>query len=178
MLAMAKSKHRHAEPGRPTPERMAKAGSDYAIGDTTRRGSRDGVLTMRDSPLERAVAREAITPAQYSAGTKYRLHWYLGGLSDALQSVDPNRVFAVDAGNFSGMARTENQVFHRQRYRAAVEELGPVTHKFLEEVVCRDTNLEDMGYALGWKSKSQAISAATERLKMALDVLKDLWGIN
>jgi hypothetical protein len=34
-----------------------------------------GQIAMRDSPLESALARDALTPEQYSAGQKYRHHW-------------------------------------------------------------------------------------------------------
>src|SRR5262244_3269585 len=53
----------------PTRERLRRAGPDFERGDT-------GQITMRDSPLERAFARNALTPEQYSAGQKYRHHWY------------------------------------------------------------------------------------------------------
>ena len=61
---------------RPTPERLRRAGPDVARGHT-------GQITMRDSPLERAFARNALTPEQYSAGQKYRHHWYHAGLPTA-----------------------------------------------------------------------------------------------
>ncbi|HKN09051.1 MAG TPA: hypothetical protein VJ376_06170 [Pseudomonadota bacterium] len=101
------------ERARPTAQRIRHAGADFTRGDS-------GQITMRDSPLERAFARDVITPAQYAAGQKYRHHWYCAGLCDPLGSIDLNRIFATDLGSFSGMARTENQVFHRQRYREAV----------------------------------------------------------
>ncbi len=53
----------------PTPERLRRAGADVERGHS-------GQITMRDSPLERAFARNAITAEQYSAGQKYRHHWY------------------------------------------------------------------------------------------------------
>jgi hypothetical protein len=98
----------------PTPERIRRAGADFDLGDT-------GQITMRDSPLERARARKLITHQQYSVGQKYRHHWYHAGLADQLQSIDVERIFAADRTNFSGMARTEAQVFHRQRYREATQ---------------------------------------------------------
>src|SRR5262249_27616926 len=97
----------------PTPERLRRAGKDVARGET-------GQITMRDAPLERAFARGALTAEQYSAGQKYRHHWYHAGLSGALVSVD---LWAVDLGAYAGMAKTERQVFHRQRYREAVQAL-------------------------------------------------------
>ena len=77
----------------PTTERLRRAGRDIERGDT-------GQITMRDSPLERALARSVITQEQYLAGQKYRHNWYHAGLSDCLGSVDLTRVFAPVAGGF------------------------------------------------------------------------------
>src|SRR5881396_3404458 len=85
----------------PTPERLRRAGADVERGHS-------GQITMRDSPLERAFARNAITAEQYSAGQKYRHHWYHAGLAGYLQSVDLDRVLAIDLGAYAGMAKTEN----------------------------------------------------------------------
>jgi len=63
--------------GRPTAERIRRAAGHYTRGDT-------GQITMRDSPLERALARRVVTPEQYAAGQKYRHHWYHAGLCDPL----------------------------------------------------------------------------------------------
>src|SRR5260370_34338431 len=73
----------------PTPERLRRAGADVARGHT-------GQIPMRDSPLERAFARNALTPGQYSAGQKYRPHWYHAGLADRLESVQLKRIDALD----------------------------------------------------------------------------------
>jgi hypothetical protein len=153
----------------PTPERIRRAGGDFERGHT-------GQITMRDSPLERAFIRKMITQAQYSAGQKYRHHWYHAGLADALVSIDLSRVFAIDLGGFSGMAKTESQVFHRQRYREAVQAVGKIGSHVLDWVVCREIPLEQIGYALGWSSRPQAYAAAVERTRTALDELCKLWG--
>ena len=154
----------------PTPERLRRAGRDFERGDT-------GQITMRDSPLERAFARNALTPEQYSAGQKYRHHWYHAGLADRLESIDLNRVFAIDLGAYSGMAKTESQLFHRQRYREAAQAVGKIGSHVLEWAVCREIALERVGQTLGWSSRPQAYAAAVERLKTALDELCKLWGI-
>jgi hypothetical protein len=154
----------------PTPERMRRAGPDVERGHS-------GQITMRDAPLERAFARNAITAEQYSAGQKYRHHWYHAGLAGHLESVDLNRVLAIDLGAYAGMAKTENQVFHRQRYREAVQAAGKIGSHVLEWAVCREVALEQVGQALGWSSRPQAYAAALERMKAALDELCQLWGI-
>ena len=53
-------KRRKAPPERhalPTPERLRRAGADVVRGHS-------GQITMRDSPLERALARNTLTPEQ------------------------------------------------------------------------------------------------------------------
>jgi hypothetical protein len=155
----------------PTQERVRRAGADFERGDT-------GQITMRDSPLERAFMRNAITQEQYSAGQKYRHHWYHAGLADPLGSIDLNRIFATDLGRFSPMAKTENQVFHRQRYRQAAQAVGKIGSHVLDWAVCREIPLEQIGYTLGWGSRPQAYAAAVERMKTALDELRELWGIS
>ena len=159
----------------PTPERLRHAQGFVERGNLGR--GRSGISTMRDSPIERALARKIISQAQYTAAVKYRHHWFRAGLSSPLQSVELNRIFATDLTNFSGMAKTEAQVFHRQRYREAVQHIGITGAAVVEQVICQEISLEQAGYKLGWGSKPQAIAAATERLKGALDQLVALWGV-
>ena len=172
--ATGMAKRRHREPvdvqerARPTPERLRHASGDWDRGDT-------GQITLRDAPLERAWGRGVITAEQYAAGMKFRHHWWHAGLGEAIGSVDLNRILASDVTSFSGMAKTEAQVFHRQQYRAAVKATGTIGAKVLDAIICQEAPLEQVGYALGWGSMPQAISAAAERLKMALDRLNDLW---
>jgi hypothetical protein len=154
----------------PTPERMRRAGSDFERGES-------GQITMRDSPLERAFARRVVNRLQYATAQKYRHHWYHAGLSGQLASIDLGRVFAVDLDNFSGMPRTETQVFHRQRYREATQQIGKIGSYVLDCLVCREVQLHEVGYGLGWSSRSQAYAAAAERMKSALDALGTLWAV-
>jgi hypothetical protein len=108
-----------------------------------------GQITMRDSPLERAYAHKLIN----------------------------HQIFAPDLGNYSGMAKTEAQVFHRQRYREATQAVGKIGSHVLEWAVCREIPLDQVGYTLGWGSRPQAYAAAVERMKTALDALCELWGL-
>jgi hypothetical protein len=75
------------------------------------------------------------------------------------------------------MAETEHQVFHRQRYREAVQAIGKIGSHVLDACVCRELALDRIGYSLGWSSRPQAYAAAAERMKLALDELCKLWGI-
>jgi hypothetical protein len=127
--------------------------------------------------LERMYVKKAIKPDAYHALKKFQIHWHNAGLQPSIGSVDLDRVFASDPSNFSGMAKTERQFFHRDQYRKAVQYLGIRSSLIVECVVCADFSLEDAGSALGWKHKVQAISAATEMLRDAGDRLARLWGM-
>ena len=63
----------------PTPERVRLAQGFVERGNLGR--GRTGVVTLRDSPIERALARSVISQAQYTAAVKYRHHWYRAGLA-------------------------------------------------------------------------------------------------
>jgi hypothetical protein len=149
---------------------MAHAQSFFAVGG-------DGVMHMRDNPLDKLLERAAIGKAQYDALVKYRHHWYHAGLAGHLGSVALDRVSVGDTGAHSGMARTENEVFHRQRYREAAQALGLKGSYVVEWLVCREEPLEKVGTGLGWNNAPQARAAATEVLKSCGDVLCGLWGI-
>jgi hypothetical protein len=171
-----RSPHRRTEQtpldqrARPTAERLRRARGHFERGHS-------GQITMRDSPLERAYARSLITPEQYAAAQKYRHHWFHAGLCDPLGSLDLTRVFGGDHGGFSGMARTENQVFHRKSYREAVDAVGKIGAHVLDSAVCREISLEHVGYGLGWTLRQYAHGAAAERMKVALDALCKLCGM-
>ena len=155
----------------PTAERLRRAGRDIERGET-------GQITLRDSPLERALRRDVVTSQQFNAGVKFRHHWHHAGLADNIGSIDLNRIFARDVTSYSGMAKTEAQAFHRQRYREACRALGLKREFVLSWAVCREEPLEKVGTALGWNNRSQAIAAATELLRDGLDALALLWGVD
>ena len=155
---------------RPTPERIRRAGADFERGDT-------GQITMRDSPLERARARNLITHQQYSVGQKYRHHWYHAGQAPTISSLDLDRIFSGGDGGPAGMPKSEGQVFHRQRWREAQQCLGLRSAAIVDNFVCKEDNLETCGNVLGWTNKPQAIAGASEILRDAGYRLAKLWGI-
>ena len=153
-----------------TKEWLKKA--DYSIdcGDT-------GVLTMRDSPIERAMARSIINGDQYKAAIKLYHHWYRAGLAGSYGSMDLTRVFGGEFG-FTGMPRTELEQFHRERFRGAIKICGQRGSWVLERVVCRERNFEETGRELGWHNKAQATAAAIQVTRDALDILVKEWGLS
>lgn len=192
--ALVAKKRKQAEPppdigDGPTPERLAHAAGAYEIGGDTRSGFK--LTTMRDSPIERALARRVISQKQYDAAMKFRNHWYRAGLSAPLASVDMDRVFSTDAANFSGMCKTDAQYFHRERYREAVHELGSFDAMVVQAVVCDEIPFNEIGHKMQFKSTPKAVEAVTRLLAGikpdfkkgepgqtgALDKLATLWGI-
>ena len=169
--------HRQLEPKPrgPTPERLAKADSDYL-----RFRGDDGLTghVMRDAPLDRMYSRHAIDPVEYQALQKLKLHWHCSGMPGAIRSADLNRVFAADLSAMSHMAASEAQAHHRQQWRKAEAALSPRARIVVERVVCREQTLEFAGYALGAQSKPQATAAASELLRDAGYRLATLWGMH
>lgn len=153
-----------------TPERLAKANGNLHV--------QNGVQYMRDSMLDCALNRRRISSKQYEAGEKYRHHWYHAGMAGNLISHNFEAIARAEA-LFGGMARTENEAFHRQQYRKARRELERVEClNAVEGFVLFDTAPVDLGYALTrWKSRQQAEAAALERIQIGLHVLVGYFGI-
>lgn len=159
----------------PTAERVARATGALVIGGDARGAL--PVYTMRDTTLERALKRGAISAAECAALEKYHHHWYHAGLEVGIGSVDLNRVFASDPGSMSGMAKTEAQAFHRAKYREARDILGQKTGIVADNVVCAGTSLEVAGYGIGYNSPFRAREGALKHLQRAGDLLERHWGL-
>lgn len=150
----------------PTPERIAKA-ERYIHRSAT------GPITVRDAPLEQLEADGRITERQYAAADKYRHHWHHAGMRERFSSLRMD-------GTFGGSNEhvTDNMMWHRAMYTKAVQALGMTASGVVEDIVCRDIRLVDVGRKrLGWGNDPQARAAAETLLKDALDRLADHWGI-
>ena len=157
-----------------TPERVQKAAGAFTVGDDKQGGK---TWTMMDSPLERLFAQNRLSKSEYDGLVKYRIHWFRAGLQPSLGSVDLNRVFASDPSNFSGMAKSEAQVFHRQKWREACELLGHRAGLIVDNVVCAEQSALMAGMCIGWKNRPQAEAAAIEMLRDAGYRLARHWGL-
>jgi len=134
----------YAEAVGPTLERLAAAGHNFTVGGDERTGTR--VYHFHDSPLDRLYSRLkqadksregfAAVMSEWTALRKYRHHWYFAGLDPSPRTVDLNRIFCPDATNMSGMAKTEQQSFHRQMYRKAAEIIGHKSSILIDNFVC------------------------------------------
>lgn len=137
----------------PTAERIAMGQGDHVVGDD-QQGTK--VYHFHDTPLARLYKRLAKADksdgerkqltSEHVALMKYRHHWHHAGLEATCGSVDPNRIFAADPSNFSGMAKSERQVSHRQVYRRAVQVVGHESSVLLDNFVCYEW---DRGIASG-----------------------------
>jgi hypothetical protein len=137
----------------PTKERVEKAAGDFVVGGDERTTR---IYHFTDTPLSRLYKRLAASDksdnerkqltAEHVALLKYRHHWYHAGLEASCGSVDPNRIFAADPSNFSGMAKSEAQVTHRQMVRKAVKVIGHQASILLDNFVCYEW---DRGIASG-----------------------------
>lgn len=167
--------HPSSEYAGPTPERILHSQGDYVVGDD-KQGTK--VYHFSDSPLYRLYKRlrqanksnkeQKQLTAEHVALLKYRLHWNLAGLEASLNSVDPNRIYAADPSNFSGMAKSESQVTHRQMYRAAVRKIGHEDSILLDNFVCYEW---DRGIACG-----SSDYLFRKRIRCAAAKLADHWG--
>src|SRR3569623_177324 len=118
---------------------------------------------LRPSPINMAVADGRLTREHGIAAEKFYVHWYRGGLAENFGSADLNRVFGGEGGG-AGMARTEAQAFHRQRFRAAMdavrEQCGAISAWVLEQVVLEERMFVDVGAAFGHKNRNSAARVA------------------
>lgn len=177
----------------PTAERLLKAEQHYHVGDDQQGGK---IYQLCDNPLDRLYSRlvraasshqENTIRREYAALLKYRNHWHQAGLEASVGSVDLNRVFASDASNMSGMAKTERQSQHRIMWRQARDLIGHRPGIVVDNIVCAENNLDIAGYCVGYgsykvgkktySSPYRAREEATKLLRAAAVKLADHWGM-
>jgi hypothetical protein len=167
----------------PTTERMR--GADFDVGDT-------GTITLRQSPVERAVRRGTLTQRQGKAAEEFYRHWYQAGLAGSTGSADPLKVFGTGS-DFSKLFASERAEAHawaiRKVIRAIRERQGTAGHRgdhgvqILWLIVCQEVPFREAGESLkdaqGLKflrGTSAEVMARTI-LRSALNILIDEWGL-
>ena len=135
---------------------------------------------LRPSPINVAVADGRLTREHGIAAEKFYVHWFRAGLSENFGSADLNRVFGGEGGG-AGMARTEAQAFHRQRYRAAVsavtDGVGAINAWVLEQLICHERSFVDIGTVFGHKNRNSAARVALQFAIPGLNILCKEWGV-
>lgn len=170
-LMASRRKHLPRNRAEPTPERMAKVGEAYEVGD-------HGTMTLRDAPLETLAHRRVISTGLYNAGVKHRLHWYRAGIAAKIGSMDMNRVFGGDIGPKFGVFGSEATLHHYEQYRLAIQELGKQLGPVVDNICCLEISVVDAGRKAGWKDEKQARAVATALLREGLDRLRVMWGMS
>ena len=168
----------------PTPERLAKAQGDVAIGDDQQGRKRytfyDSALDRVYGPLVRAATTDDETNRlriEYAALVNYYRVYVKSGMIGSIGSVDLDRLHTSTPSGRTFLANTERQLAAGHAYyRARIALKGdPLT--VVELVVCNDASLETAGYEIGKKSKRRAIVAARKTLRDAGYRLAELWGM-
>jgi hypothetical protein len=157
----------------PTRERLRHAIYGVAEGNDRGRVKR---RRIKDS-LDRMFDKNVLSGSEYAALQKYKLHWIRAGKEAAITSVDLNSVFSSNPSQRAGMAMGEMHCHHDKQWRAGRAAIGHRASIVVDNVICAELTLEIAGYAVGWRSKPQAIAAATEMLRDAGYRLSKLWGI-
>jgi hypothetical protein len=128
-------------------------------------------------PLKRLHARDRISDVQFEAGRRYYEHWYFAGLSP-IGAIDLNRISRTDELSL-GMAASERQAYHRQRYREGEEVLRPEFLPYVNGIVLEEHDPEVIGKRLtGRSAPSQARAVAIELLKIGLTRLAAAYGLD
>jgi hypothetical protein len=130
---------------------------------------------MYDDALGRLWMRRQLAGEEYSALLRYAYHWAAGGLQGALQSVNLDRVFALDPTAMSGLAKSERQLDHREAYYAARTEIGTRPAFVADNVACFDVPLVQVGILLGYHSRAHARGEARRILVDAGYRLAGFW---
>lgn len=171
---MTKPRKTRPEPGRPTSERLRQSRGDFEIAES--RGS-SGTMTMRDCPLERIWGRNQLRPEEYQAAIKFRHHWFHSGMAGQISSLNLDGVFARDFSTMGFMAKTEQQAFHRQKFREACDKMGQRPSTAVINVVCEEKHLEGVGKKFGYNNEPQARACALTLVQDGLYRLAKLWGM-
>lgn len=159
----------------PTRQRAQHAGEELEVVDTGTQRVRDPLERLLKKPI-RGTKKTVIDRDEYTAGIKFRHHWYHSGFAPSIGSSDLNRVFSGSV--FGPSAKSEQQIFHRQQYKAACEKVGMRIERILSDVICWEKPLDEIGMAaLGYSDRRPAEVAVKELFKTGLGLLVDLWGL-
>ncbi len=160
----------------PTAERVR--GAEFDVGDS-------GVITFRQSPIERGMKRGTFTERQWVASEKLYAHWIRAGLAGSVGSSDPLKIFATTM-DFSRLFASEvaeaNARAVRNAFRAVWQGVDAGGQRadhacvVLRLMVFDELPLCDAGQAIGFLGKKAEIMALT-LVRSALNILIKEWGL-
>jgi len=159
----------------PTSERLRR--TDFDVGDT-------GTITVRQSPVDRAVKRGLLNDQQGRAAEKLYTHWYEAGMAGTIGCADPLKIFGTDH-DFTKLCATEKGENHWKAYCRALKAvrenmdaagMGMDAVRLLDLVVCRETPFAEAAQMV-WGAGRKAENRATILVRGALRVLVLEWGL-
>lgn len=164
----------------PTLERVKQASWGHIdIGDS-------GVITIRQSPIERAVRRGTFTERQGQAAEKFYQHWFRAGLAGSMGSADPLKVFSTSM-DFSRLCKTEMGEFHWFRVKEALATIDEKmdaagfrsdhAKSLMWLIICQEIPFEEAGYKIGFGDKDAAKTMARTYMRANLNILIAAWGL-
>ena len=124
-----------------------------------------------ESPLDRLKARGQISKVQYESGERLRRDFTIGGMMPRL-CADLAKPISNGHGGMAPENLTENMIAARQRFRAALANVGPGLADLLLDVCCFLKGLEAVESANEWPMRSAKVV-----LQIALDRLAVHYGI-
>ena len=129
-------------------------------------------INLAESPLGRLRHRRVIDAVQFDAGERLRRDFTLAGLTPRL-GIDLTAPINRHARGQANQAPLNVMVLAaKQRFRAAMQAVGPGLNDVLFDVCCHLRGLEQAERAKGWPVRSAKIV-----LGIALDRLADHYGL-
>ena len=178
---MAKPKRERPPPeySDPTPQRLAHAGSDIhdSWKDAVAQGQRPPpirIITIRDHPLERMLARKAITQSQFDAGDKLRGYYERMLGRGRIGSIDWEAIYASDPSTRYGGFRPGPDA---QKFWDAVGHLGRIPAALVVSVACEGRTLESIAPDFGRHPGGYGLKVVGYQLGQHLNRLTVFWGL-
>jgi hypothetical protein len=137
------------------------------------KAARTVTVNLAESPLGWLFARGMVTQRQYDAGEQLRADWERAQIAPTVTMCwDAPPTMRVGRGAPEANQSTHAQLAARQRFEAAVAEVGPGLGDILWRIVCAGEGMRDAEAALGWPARAGRIVLA-----LALDRLAHYYRI-
>jgi len=150
---------------------LPQDGEARAKGGRARRPARSVTVNMLESPLGWLFVRGKVTRRQFEAGELLRRDYERSRLEPATtMRWDAAPAGKVKRGPPPGLDPTTAQLAARQRFDAAVAEVGPGLSDILWRIVCAGEGMREAERALGWPARAGKLV-----LGLALDRLSDFY---
>jgi hypothetical protein len=178
---MAKRQRERPPPeySNPTQERLAHAGGDIhdSWKDAVAKGQRPPptrLITFRDEPLERMLARRQISQRQFDTGDKFRMHWERAGGRGQIGGIDWGAIFACDPSGRLGGFKLGLDALNLSQ---AVRHLGPIPAALVVTVACQGRTLESVCPDFGRHPSGTGFQVVSHQFRKHLTKLADFWGL-